>query len=516
MAKTPSTRLFDLIRSLKGSEKRYFKLYVIEHGKQNSKYMQLFQAMETMDVFDEEKLKNIIYKEKKIESRKYSELKAYLYDLILKCLQLYDEQSSIDYKLKGMLQSIHSLYKRSLFEDCKLLIQKAMKPAHKYERFKVVLELQEWKKQVAYAQADIGFLDKHLEEINQGENTAILQLQNLLEYKKVFFRLLISLRKDPSGKANTSLETVDDFINHPLLKGEDQSLSHLALVSYHRIWTIYNFSKGNFSDFFKNSRKLITIMESKPHFLKEDLSEYISALSNYAISSSLVNAYDYMRDCLEKLKALKPVTIDDSTKIHRQYFTLKFHLCIISGAFEEGVTALEEHLSRIGSFDRNLFERDSFLFQYFYIHFGAENYDSALEYLNRWLNLPKRVERQDMWITSRIVNLILHFEMGNTILLESLIRSTYRYLSKSDSLSLYESKVLGFFRESLKIQNKNQLKNALIELKTELQKEEYKKMRPRLFNIEAWFEAKIQNKKFREIIKENFEKEKNAFNLESI
>ena len=106
MAKTPSTKLYELIHSLTGSEKRYFKLYVNEHGKKNSKYMQLFHALESMETFDEEQLKNNIYKGRAIESRKYSELKSYLYDLVLKCLQSYDEKRSVDYKLKSILKSI--------------------------------------------------------------------------------------------------------------------------------------------------------------------------------------------------------------------------------------------------------------------------------------------------------------------------------------------------------------------------------------------------------------------------
>ncbi len=72
--------------------------------------------------------------------------------------------------------------------------------------------------------------------------------------------------------------------------------------------------------------------------------------------------------------------------------------------------------------------------------------------------------------------------------------------------------MLGFFRESLKIQDRQQLKKVLMNLKSELQKKEYQNMRPRLFNIEAWLEAKIQNKKFRDIVKENFKKEKSEYN----
>ena len=300
MAKTPSTKLFQLVRSLTGSEKRYFKLYVNEHGKENSKYMRLFEALDAMQVFDEDILKKNVYGNTSIESRKYSELKAYLYDLILKCLQSYDEKRSIDYKLKGYLKSIHSLYRRSLFDDCLQIIHKAMKPAEKYEKFKVILELQAWKKQIFYARADIGSLDKELKSINETESTSIAQLENLLEYKKIFFELLIHLRKNPSGKNSNKSNEIENILNHPLMTKEKQAQSHQALVAYHRIKTIYQFSKGAFMEFFQGSRHLIDIMESQPHFLKEDLSEYISALSNFAISSSLVKAYDHTQESLEK------------------------------------------------------------------------------------------------------------------------------------------------------------------------------------------------------------------------
>ena len=96
MPKTPSIKLFHLIKSLTGSEKRYFKLFVRDTGGKTSKYIQLFEAIEKQEVFDDEALRSLVYSTEHIQSRKYSELKAYLYELILKSLQSYDEKTSID------------------------------------------------------------------------------------------------------------------------------------------------------------------------------------------------------------------------------------------------------------------------------------------------------------------------------------------------------------------------------------------------------------------------------------
>jgi len=76
MPKTPSNKLFNLVKSLSGSEKRYFNIYANNKwGDRQNKYLKLFTAIDQQKEFDEEALKREIYKDEKFESRKYSELK---------------------------------------------------------------------------------------------------------------------------------------------------------------------------------------------------------------------------------------------------------------------------------------------------------------------------------------------------------------------------------------------------------------------------------------------------------
>ena len=150
MPKTPSLKLFNLVKSLSGSEKRYFKLFASGNRiDKNSKYLLLFDAIDQQEEFNDELLKHKIYHGEPIKSRKYSELKAYLYDLILKSLQGYDEKTSIDYKIKNLLQNVRVLYKRSYYEDCKDLLPKVKKLAYKYELFSSIIEVLDWERQVA-------------------------------------------------------------------------------------------------------------------------------------------------------------------------------------------------------------------------------------------------------------------------------------------------------------------------------------------------------------------------------
>ena len=150
MPKTPSNKLFNLINSLSGSEKRYFKLFANKNqtGKY-SKYTLLFDAIDAQEISDDEALRKVIYPNQEIQSRKFSELKNYLYELVLKSLKGFDEKTSIEYKLKGMLLNIKVLFKRSRFEDCIEMMQKAKKLVVKYEAFEHNLELLAWEKKIA-------------------------------------------------------------------------------------------------------------------------------------------------------------------------------------------------------------------------------------------------------------------------------------------------------------------------------------------------------------------------------
>lgn len=54
----PSTDLFELIKALSGSEKRYLKLYAASiGGKKDSAYLRLFDAVNRMTEYDERLLK---------------------------------------------------------------------------------------------------------------------------------------------------------------------------------------------------------------------------------------------------------------------------------------------------------------------------------------------------------------------------------------------------------------------------------------------------------------------------
>ncbi len=509
MPKTPSNKLFNLVKSLSGSEKRYFKIFVNGQGNKDNKYLQLFDAIDAQEAFDDEALMAIVYGGEPVQSRKYSELKAYLYELLLKSLQSYDEKSSVGHRLKNMLQGVRVLFRRSLFDDCKDHLAKARKLAYRYEQFNAVLEALEWEKKIAYAEADIDFLDKELDRIAGKEKQVLGQLRVISEYRNIFFTMLVSIRKHTVIRREEQKQMLSEVMKSPLLQDYSQASSHTARVIYHRIYSLYYFAASDQKGFYRKNQELIALMESEPHMLQEDVSEYISALSNLIRSCGEMGLLEEMEDNLEKLYRVTPRSLDDELKVHRQYYQAKLSLCMLKGAFEEGARILGRHLKERRRFEQSLFESHTFYYIYFYITFGAGEYSRALDFLNQWLSLPSTVERQDLQSLSRILNLMVHYELGNFELLESLIRSTYRFLKKRNELDDLERKTISLIKKLVEAPSKKMLKEDFKRFKEQFEGLSQQAGTPRLYTnaVVAWFESKIEGRKFPEIIQEEFRRQ---------
>src|SRR3984885_15549426 len=113
MPNRSSDALFQLIKSLEKSEKRSFKLYITRNSSSlDLKSIQLFDAMDKMDEYDEVQLLN---KKKNIRKAQLSNAKAHLYREILSSLRLIRQEENIDIQLHEQLDYARILYNKGLY-----------------------------------------------------------------------------------------------------------------------------------------------------------------------------------------------------------------------------------------------------------------------------------------------------------------------------------------------------------------------------------------------------------------
>ncbi len=111
----PKNDLIQLISSLTSTEKAYFRKFAARHYKDGSTFLKLFNEMES-------KQKDPEYSEKKIKERFKNEkfikqlpvTKNYLYNNILRSLNLYHSEDNIDIKISQLINNAILLNSKNL------------------------------------------------------------------------------------------------------------------------------------------------------------------------------------------------------------------------------------------------------------------------------------------------------------------------------------------------------------------------------------------------------------------
>ena len=129
--KLPSTFLFDLVKSLTKSEKRYIK---VQSGSGEKDYVQLMDALIAQKTYDEDKLvadnggANFI--------KHLAVNKQYLYELLLKSMAHFGQKTSED-KIFEKITAANVLIGKGLFLAAYKELKKGQKIAEKYELFEL-------------------------------------------------------------------------------------------------------------------------------------------------------------------------------------------------------------------------------------------------------------------------------------------------------------------------------------------------------------------------------------------
>ena len=89
--------------------------------------------------------------------------------------------------------------------------------------------------------------------------------------------------------------------------------------------------------------------------------------------------------------------------------------------------------------------------------------------------------REDIHSFGQILNLFIHYELGNDKLLEYIVKSTYRFLLKRKRLFKVESVILRFLKKYPNWITNQELLKGFSELKEELQAPRRRRIRKKSF-----------------------------------
>jgi len=509
MFKNQNDNLFLLVKSLTKSEKRQFKLYVGRLGvNADSKFLNLFNVLDKMNNYNEA----LILKSTDVKKQQLANVKAHLYKQILISLKLNPSHQNIRSQIREQLDFASILYHKGLYKQSLKILDKAKDMAMTNEEKNLAYEIVELEK-VIESQYITRSISSRADELTT-------QAKNLSEANIITSKL-----------SNLSLQLYSIFLRKGYVKTKDESIwitnyfeeelpeYDIKIMGFReKLWLYkahlwYSFLMQDFLNCYKYALKWVDLFYEHPHMIKLNPVFFLKG-NNYLLESLFfLKNKDKFQESLDKLKTVvaeKTFPKDENVEsLSFLYINLNtINMYFIDGSFEAGLALIpiieKELIAHKNRIDAH--HTMTFYYKFASLHFGSGNNKKAITYLDKIISNKTLTIREDLLCFSRVLNLVAHYEAGLDYHLETLLKSTYKFLIKMNDLHEVQKEMIKFIRGLQDIYPQD-LKKAFIALHEKLKVYEDHPYERRAFlylDVISWLESKIENKPVDEIIREKY------------
>ena len=501
--------MFQLIKSLEKSEKRNFKLYIKRNSSsENLKSIQLFDAIDKMEDYDEAQLLN---KNKNLLKQQLSNAKAHLYREILSSLRLIRQEENIDIQLHEQLDFARILYNKGLYLQSLRTLDRIKEAAKAKNQLTFLMQILFFEKTIESLHITRSMQDRadqlagELNEVNDRLGV-ISQLSNLsLELYSWYIRNGVARNENDEA-------AVQEFFERNMPPNLSQCQGFYEKLYQYQSFSWYAYIRQDFLLYYRYTQKWVDLFEKEPYMLAVETSHYIKGMHNLlGAHFDLLNEQKFS-ETLRHFEAFSESDIVRNNVNNRiqtfvYLYISKINQHFIDGTFTDGlelVPYIEDKLKEYWIY----LDRHRILVFYYKIaclYFGSGDYGATIDYLNKIINWKVDL-RTDLQCYSRLLHLIAHYELGNFQLLEYLIKSVYRFMAKMGNLSLVEEEIFRFLRKSFNL-SPERVRPEFERLLERLQGYEKNRFETRAFmylDIISWLESKIRNVPVQDVIREKF------------
>ena len=504
---TPSEDLFELIRALKKSEKRHFKLFTGKHvvGEGNF-YIQLFDAIEKQEKYDEQEIKKML---KDTASIKHLPMhKNYLYTLVLKSLRVFYSNKTKTLQTKELLEYAEILYIKKQYTQASKILKKIKSIVHENENYFHLLEALWFEKNIATATSYQNMELKGEDKILKEETLALGEYKLQCELWNLRIKAAMLNKVYGSAVSNTKRKEFLAIINDPILS--QPSGSQMSKESAYSILSTCYYSIGDLMNSVTYLKKSLDIIADHPARIVEKPLAYVQTTNNLVTLSIQLNKYDDAIDAIRKLRSVLAIGKTPDTGIEVEIFqygyTCEMQLVIKMGTFENSSRIIEEVMSGLRKFKNSIRPLHSISLPYFisYLHFINGNFRDSLKWCNKVIK-EENLTRTNIQVEARFILLAVRYEMDDTEMINYHLKAVKKYVEEMcerKEFPVYYI-MLNFFENLDSAGGGSQISTLLEETRSKLSN--VQQSSPVIFDFTSWLESHLRKKSFAEIIRQKAE-----------
>lgn len=428
------TTTWQLIRSLSASEKAAAKRFLLRHVINGESDMAtLFDALAAMDSYDEDALRQRHSGARFL--KRLPAAKNELTHLILRAMRAYHHDKTTLHRLTSMLQDVHFLNSRGLFEMSHEIMEKAIALSHEVDdpilRLKLLMLSSNIMKgrQVMDQQA--------VDTLASEMSTAVSQASDLSEAEALatWISLAIIDNTPVDAERRAALERT-------CVEAYDMSAPpNLRLARLHTAVCYTQFEGGRPDEAERHERAATDVYRHNPTYARHAPKSHLLSITNLITLAVINRRFDEARtltteawSILERERGGWPARLVADFEMRIVNSTL--HRVSASSCFHEITDEVDNILARIRSFGRQ--DRAAAgvaaLFNLAIVALAVGRHETVFEIDREMSAYPDHL-RPDLHRNMELFLLLAHYECGNLALVESRARSIRRRLARQNDLA---------------------------------------------------------------------------------
>lgn len=501
--------VFQLIHSLEKAEKRNFKLYIKRNSANDDlKIIELFDALDKLDEYDESLL---LKKLPTIKKPQLANVKSHLYRQVLASLRLIKISESVDLQLHEQLDYARILYHKGLYYQSLKILEKVKELSASFNQDSFLIQAISLEKKIETL---------HITRSMQNRAEQLSAEADEVHHKRLFITALSNLAlklyswyvKYGHARNASDERTVKKYLYDNLPANSLKLTGFYERLYYYQSFCWYGFICQDFLKYYRYTQKWVNLFHEQPFMIDIEPGHYIKGMHNLMNAHFDLRNYKKFEEVLDEFSTFAQSKIADKhinnrvqTFVYLMSARINQHL--ITGTFNEGLALIPYTEKKLANYTLFLDRHRVLVFNYKIatLYFGAGNYGKCVDYLRKIINDVVDL-RQDLQCYARLLHLIAHYELGNTEIIEHLVKSVYRFMAKMENLSVVEEEILKYLQNSFYI-SVNKLQPEFKKLLDQLKKLETNRYETRAFaylDVVSWLESKVNNEPLQKVIHDKF------------
>jgi hypothetical protein len=420
------------------------------------------------------------------------------------------ENHDSHYLLLNLILRARVLFEKSLYEEALELLEQVKRKAVRYENHIALLYVSRLELEYLLIMnlpdlSESDLLNKHF-QINE----ILKNIRKINEHSSLYELLKHRILYKGNIRSQKEKEALNDLVISEMSITSSQKDSFEARKLHLLFQSNYLIGVGDYRSGLQSFRELNSLFEHEENSLSGFPFYYISTLEGILYNLRSIKRYDEMQFFIQKLKNIQVTSETLQININALIFLYELFPHLDKGDFHASDQVIQQHndhlLTKLEQL--NLSRRAEISLYRSLVYIGYRKFKEADKTLISEIVRENKIYTLPLYRTIRLVDLIIHYELGNFDFIHFESRSIKRKIPNVDKGYRVEKMMLRLLNKERKFMlqsEREKLWNKLEPELTDIQKDVFEKQLLVSFDFTAWIESQVRRIPLQDVLRSRFQ-----------